>query len=125
MTKKEYLTVCIKFAEDTATWGGLENKYYSTDSTYDAGWVETTDNEHGGIDVSWAFHQSPKYIEEHAADEFLANFQSEMDLLEEAETKETALRTALIVRALFSSPAVYDANAAADEANSIIKETWE
>lgn len=122
MTKNEYLKICIKFAEDTVNWGGLENKYYST---YDAGWAETTDNEHGGIDVSWAFHKSPKYIEEHAADEFLANFQSAMDLLEEENTKETALRTALIIRTVFSSPAVYDANAAADEADCIMKETWE
>lgn len=48
-----------------------------------------------------------------------------MDLLEDAESKENALQTALIVRALFSSPAVYDANAAADEADSIMKEAWE
>lgn len=122
MTKKEYLTACIKFAEDTVNWGGLENKFYST---HDVSWVETTDNEHGGIDVSWAFHQSREYIEAHAAEQFLANFQAAMDLLEDAESKENALQTALIVRALFSSPAVYDANAAANEANSIIKETWE
>lgn len=122
MTKKEYLKICVKFAEDTATWGGLENKFYST---HDAGWVETTDNEHGGIDVSWAFHQSPDYIKEHAVEEFLDNFQTAMDLLEDAETKETALRTALIIRTVFSSPAVYDANAAADEADGIIKEFWE
>lgn len=122
MTKNEYLKICVKFAADTANWGGLENKHYST---YAAGWAETTDNEHGGIDVSWAFHKSPKYIEKHAADEFLANFQSAMGLLEDAESKENALQTALIVRALFSSPAVYDANAAADEADSIMKEAWE
>lgn len=122
MTKKEYLTVCIKFAENTANWGGLENKFYST---HDAGWVETTDNEHGGIDVSWAFHQSREYIEEHAVEWFLFIFQQSMDLLEEANTKEAALRTALIIRTVFSSPAVYDANAAADEADSIMKEAWE
>lgn len=122
MTKKEYLTVSIKFAEDTATWGGLENKFYTT---YNSSWIESTDNEHGGIDVSWAFHQSPDYIKKHAVEEFLDNFQSAMDLLEDAESKENALQTALIVRALFSSPAVYDANAAADEADSIMKEAWE
>ena len=122
MTKNEYLKICIKFAEDTENWGGLENKYYST---HDAGWVETTDNEHGGVDVSWAFHQSHDYIKEHAVEEFLTNFQTAMDLLEDAETKETALRTALIVSTLFSSAAVYDANTAADEADNIIRETWE
>lgn len=122
MTNKEYLKICIKFAKDTENWGGLGNKYYST---YDAGWVETTDNEHGGVDVSWAFHQSLDYIKEHAVEEFLADFQTAMDLLEDAGTKETALRTALIVSTLFSSATVYDANTAADEADNIIRETWE
>lgn len=122
MTKNEYLKICIKFAEDTANWGGLENKFYST---HTAGWVETADNEHGGIDVSWAFHKSQEYIEAHAAEQFLFNLQLSMDLLEEAETKDTALRTALIIRTLFASPTVYDANTAADEADGIIKEFWE
>lgn len=107
------------FRNKETDWGGLENKYYST---YDAGWVETADNEHGGVDVSWAFHQSQEYIEAHAAEQFLFNLQSAMDLLEEAETKDTALRTALIIKELFSSAAVYDANAAADEADNVIRE---
>lgn len=119
MTKNEYLKICVKFAEDTANWGGLENKFYST---HTAGWVETADNEHGGIDVSWAFHQSQEYIEAHAAEQFLFNLQLSMDLLEEAETKDTALRTALIIKELFSSAAVYDANTAADEADNVIRE---
>lgn len=117
MTREEYLKICVKFAKDTKNWGELGNKFYTT---YNSSWIESTDNEHGGIDVSWAFHQSPDYIKEHAIEEFLDNFQTAMNLLEDAETKETALRTALIIKELFTSAAVYDANAAADEVDSIL-----
>jgi len=124
MTAREYLQTCIKFKNDTSAWGGLENKFYTTSQSSHC-WDKTTDNEHGGVDVSWAFHKSQVYIESHATEHFLANFQQEMDLLEEAETKEAALRNALIIRSLFSSTKVYDANTAEGEADSIVKEIWE
>ena len=70
MTIKEYATICKKFSSETADWIGLDNyKHYRTDGRSD--WYESCDACHGGIDVSWAFHESDDQIDNLASDQFL------------------------------------------------------
>lgn len=60
ITEKEYLTQCLRFSEDSEEWGNLEhNKFYTTGQN---DWIESSDNGHGGLDVSWAFKLSANEI---------------------------------------------------------------
>ncbi len=60
-TLADYTEACISFAHDSREWGDLMPfMIYSTDGR--ASWIETSDNAHGGIDVSWAFHLSDEEI---------------------------------------------------------------
>lgn len=59
MTLKEYTEREIQFAKDTKEWGHLDKfSHYTTGQWED--WEETSDNAHGGIDLSWAFHKNKK-----------------------------------------------------------------
>lgn len=69
MKVNEYTEVCKNFAAETKSWGALDHyKFYTTTG---AGWEESCDNASGGIDVSWAFHQTAEKIEREAAQRFV------------------------------------------------------
>ncbi len=72
MTLKEYTEKALRFAEDTKEWGGLDDSSFYTTGQWDE-WEETSDNAHGGIDLSWAFHENQKFIKENAAEYFIKN----------------------------------------------------
>lgn len=52
---KEYTDSVKKFNKDTKDWGNLDNYSHYTSDASD--WRETSDNAHGGLDVSWSFHK--------------------------------------------------------------------
>lgn len=66
-----YINVAIKFAEDTMEWGGLPEQQWYTTTNSTNNWIESSDNAHGGMDVSWAFHLSEKEIRERAPYQFI------------------------------------------------------
>ena len=71
MLLKTYVESCKQFARDTQDWAALDQyKYYTTPGDRE-GWEETPGNEHGGIDVSWAFHKSAAEIEEEGPQQFV------------------------------------------------------
>lgn len=75
---KNYAEICKSFSKDTSEWGGLDDySFYTTDSS---SWEETSDNAHGGVDVSWAFHLSDEEIEMRAAEELLEQLMNELNL---------------------------------------------
>ncbi len=83
MTVQEYTQNCIKFAEDSKEWGGIDPyKFYTTAHN---GWEESSDNASGGIDVSWAFHMKPDEIKEQAAQQLLDNVLQIMRLMADDE----------------------------------------
>ncbi len=52
---KEYIDSVKKFSKDTKDWGNLDKyNHYTSDGS---DWKESSDNAHGGLDVSWAFHK--------------------------------------------------------------------
>ena len=66
-----YINVAIKFAEDTNGWEGVSAYRWYTTTNITNNWVESSDNAHGGMDVSWAFHLSEKEIRERAPYQFI------------------------------------------------------
>lgn len=78
MTVKEYTAVCLNFAKETAEHSELSSTAFYT--TRGSSWWETCDNSNGGIDVSWAFHQSEEYIKENAAQFFVDEIASLVNL---------------------------------------------
>lgn len=75
---KNYAEICKSFSKDTSEWGGLDDfKFYTTKG---ASWEETSDNAHGGVDVSWAFHLPDDDIEMRAAEELFEQLMNELDL---------------------------------------------
>lgn len=74
---QNYIKACQEFADDTAEWGELDDyHYYETTSC--GNWGESCDGSYGGIDVSWAFHESAEYIDYYAAEVMLENMLNEM-----------------------------------------------
>ena len=70
MNIKEYTEICLDFAKESSDWMRLdERQHYTTCSQ--GGWYESCDNADGGIDVSWAFHESESYIRECAPQNFV------------------------------------------------------
>lgn len=77
MTIKDYTAAAKRFAKDSRKWGGLDQyKFYTTDGDE---WVESSDNANGGLDLSWAFHESEGTIRAEAPQRFLDQL---ADLLE-------------------------------------------
>lgn len=75
---ENYANICKKFAKDTFEWGRLDEcSFYTTNGS---DWEETPDNEHGGVDVSWAFHLIDEEIEQRAAEELFEQLMNEIDL---------------------------------------------
>lgn len=72
-----YTTICINFANDTKEWGNIDPyKFYTTQGV---SWVETADNAHGGLDVSWAFQMSNEQIKRYAHKEYLKQLQAAVE----------------------------------------------
>ncbi len=59
MTVEEYTEICVRFAEDTKDWGGIDTRFFVT---FRGGWVSSCDNRHGGIGVRWAYQKSEAEI---------------------------------------------------------------
>lgn len=53
---QDYKEQVLKFRSDTSDW--LTYDIFSYYTTSDSGWKESSDNAHGGFDLSWAFHNS-------------------------------------------------------------------
>lgn len=62
---KNYIMDAKKFSRDTSNLLELkDSKFYVTSKT--SGWEESCDNAYGGVDVSWAFHETEEEIEKQA-----------------------------------------------------------
>lgn len=61
----------IKRTEDTREWGGISEFVWYTTTNNTNDWVESSDNAHGGMDVSWAFHLSEQEIKRIAPYRFI------------------------------------------------------
>ena len=61
MNINDYKLSCIKFAEDTKDWGGL-NPYSVYVATPNGEWAESCDNHENGIPLAWAFDVPTEYI---------------------------------------------------------------
>ena len=55
----EYVEAVKSFANDTKDWYALSDYKFYTNKRHE--WVESSDNECGGLDVSWAFHKEPNF----------------------------------------------------------------
>jgi hypothetical protein len=66
-----YTNIAIKFAEDTREWGGISEFVWYTTTNNTNDWVESSDNAHGGMDISWAFHLTENKIRELAPYQFI------------------------------------------------------
>lgn len=75
---KNYAKICKKFSADTVDWSSLDEFQYYTTSNQD--WEESSDNAHGGIDVSWAFQLSDEEIEMRAAEKLYEQLMNELEL---------------------------------------------
>lgn len=74
MTLEDYKVVCKKFRDDSMEWGACDTyKFYTATDCFN--WVESCDNNNGGIDVSWAFHLSDEKIEQCALQEWWYNLE--------------------------------------------------
>lgn len=77
---KDFIDRSKKFAEDTKNLSSLDkDKRYTTDVV--GGWSETTENEHGGMDVTWAFHLTENAIEKIAPEEHNRQIEEEGQIL--------------------------------------------
>ncbi len=76
-TVKNYAEVCKKFSHDSADWLRLPDNFITTDS---GDWKETSDNAHGGVDVSWAFGLDDAEIAYRAAEELYENLRSDIQI---------------------------------------------
>lgn len=80
---KDYEMSVRQFVEDSQEWGGLEEyKFYTSDYN---GWTETSDNAHGGLDVSWAFQLNPTF--EEIRDKFIELLKNELDSFNQNDVK--------------------------------------
>lgn len=78
-TVKRYAEICKSFSRETEDWSYLpDEKFYTTDGSFD--WKESSDNAHGGIDVSWAFKLSDIEIDYAAAERLFELLMEEIQL---------------------------------------------
>ncbi len=71
---QKYIKSCQEFADDTTEWDDLDDYRYYETTAYGYnyhGWDESCDGGTGGVDVSWAFHESAEYIDYYAAENML------------------------------------------------------
>jgi len=79
----EYTLSCIAFSNDSAGWLVLdEQRHYTSDifNPSDRLWSESSDNAHGGLDVSWTFQLSVAEIEKNAKIKYRQLFDELVDL---------------------------------------------
>ena len=77
---KSYIQICKNFAEDTYEWNSLPSPgFFTTGGSGENGWSKTCDNDHGGIDVSWAFHCTEEEIEKQAVGKLLDYFMNDIE----------------------------------------------
>ena len=69
MLLQDYISAAKTFAAETQEWGNLNG--YSFYTTIGDAWQESCDNASGGIDISWAFHESAEKIEKEAGQHFV------------------------------------------------------
>lgn len=78
---QKYVKSCQEFADDSAEWGELPDGNYYETTVYgynNHGWDESCDGGTGGVDVSWAFHESAEYIDYYAAENMLERLLDEL-----------------------------------------------
>lgn len=71
MTLDYYINTAIKFAEDTRERERLSEFTFYTTTNITNNWIESRDNTHGGMDISWAFHLSEQEIKKLAPYQFI------------------------------------------------------
>lgn len=72
MKLRDYTDAALKFAADSAAWGAME-PFARYTTGYPGQWEETTDNAHGGLDLSWAFHERAAVIRDEAPRRFISD----------------------------------------------------
>ena len=84
---ENYMKICKAFMQDTIDLDCVDiYKHYTTSTS---GWEETSDNAHGGYDVSWAFHKTTEYIEQNAHYKLIEELNNTIEwLLDEGCDKE-------------------------------------
>lgn len=95
MTIKDYTTAALRFSTDSANWGSLDPyKFYTTGSltTHADWWAESCDNAVGGLDISWAFHESVDAIHAEAPQRFIDQISAQLEQLidESADAQQLA-----------------------------------
>ena len=85
-----YLKACFLFAEDSKEWIEF-NKYMFYTTNHSSGYEETSDNAHGGYDVTWAFHMSVEEIVKdcavHYYEQILDKYEVTIEAFEDDEEK--------------------------------------
>ena len=110
VTVQEYTDACLKFAKASASWDELDQSQFIT--TFDKSWEMTAENQNGGLDIAWAFHQDEDYIKANAPQKFVDYFHQELDLaskLSGAEMQEIIMSCADLMQ-----PGVYSMSEAKD-----------
>ena len=85
----DYKEACKHFSRDTKNYMELNNsKFYVTgnggDGIISSGyWCETCDNSEDGISVEWAFHLSAREIEKRARDEYIYEYNTYIECIED------------------------------------------
>lgn len=106
---KEFKEMALRFAKETKEWGSLDQHKFYTTHEYD-GWRETPGNEHGGLDVSWAFHLQEEKILEIAEEEYVNQKLEYLEMEYEDITDEINL-----IKANGSLSKLYNLNSVFDE----------
>lgn len=89
MSLDEYESACRKFAADTRDWDALEPyQFYTTNGPRD--WKASCDNAHGGLDLTWAFHQTQRDIYNLAPGRMIEQLQALLMLRDEQEETDRA-----------------------------------
>lgn len=92
-TVKTYSDICKAFSHDSSGWSNLPfSSFFTTDGS---GWKETSDNAHGGIDVSWAFGLSDEAIEHSAAERLFELLMQELQVAVDDDWDSEQLAAAL------------------------------
>jgi len=83
---ENYLLACKKFAADSADWFAIDGcRFFTTDSYALDEYIESCDNAHGGLDVSWAFHLPQEKVERLALERFINCIHGEIDAIYDDE----------------------------------------
>lgn len=78
MTIRAYTDSALKFAADSAAWGAIRPYAFYT-TGYPGEWEETADNGHGGLDLSWAFHEQESAIRDAAPQRYVDEIADQLE----------------------------------------------